>query len=171
MRFYECGTEHEKTILLLAGTCCTVKTNFLKVVPLLQEHFHVIGVDYDGFDNKDTTFPTIMEEVVKIERFIKNQLNGRIDIVYGSSLGGSIAGLLAERENVQIQHVILGSSDLDQSPNFQAHLKTGAVVNLMYPVLKKGKLPEILSKMVLKKYGEKNLKQLSAMFAVIFSSG
>ena len=72
-----------------------------------------------------------------------------------------------ERGNLEIRHVILGSSDLDQSPNFQAHLKTSAVVNLMFPVLKTGKLPDILSKMVLKKYGEENLKLLSAMFATI----
>ncbi|MEE5992324.1 MAG: alpha/beta fold hydrolase [Oscillospiraceae bacterium] len=167
MRFYECGTEHERTILLLAGTCCTVKSNFSKVVPLLQKHFHVIGVDYDGFDDKGTTFTTMLDEVTKIEKFIQHTRNGKIDIVYGSSLGGSIAGLLVERGNLEIRHVILGSSDLDQSPNFQAHLKTSAVVNLMFPVLKTGKLPDILSKMVLKKYGEENLKLLSAMFATI----
>ena len=92
MKYYELGNQNKKTILLLPGTCCNVKSNFSQVIPLLAVHYHVIGIDYDGFDGKDTEFSDMLTITRKIERFIFKKLNGSVHIVYGSSLGGSFAG-------------------------------------------------------------------------------
>ena len=67
MKYYEWGKQHEKTILLLPGTCCNVKCNFSQVIPLLAEYYHVIGVDYDGFDGKGTEFTDMLTVTRKIE--------------------------------------------------------------------------------------------------------
>ena len=60
MRFHEYGKENEKTILLLPGTFCNSEVNFGKVIPLLAESFHVIGVDYDGFDGTGSEFTSMI---------------------------------------------------------------------------------------------------------------
>ena len=94
MRYYIYGKNNKKTFLLLPGTCCNVKSNFSQVIPLLAKHFCVIGVDYDGFDGSGREFTSMTDIMRKIEHFVINKLGGNIDIVYGSSLGGSFVGLL-----------------------------------------------------------------------------
>ena len=63
MKFYPFGPEDAPVLLLLPGTCCHWKSNFQKVIPLLEGTFRVVCVSYDGFDETESTrFPTMLEE-------------------------------------------------------------------------------------------------------------
>ncbi len=166
MRYYEWGKQHEKTIMLLPGTCCNVKSNFSQVIPLLAEHYHVIGVDYDGFDGKGTEFPDMLTVTHKIERFIAKKLGGSVHIVYGSSLGGSFAGLLVQRNRIHIDHAVIGSSDLDQSGTVSAWLQTQFLGDAFYKMLRKGTMPKWIIKISEKKMG----KEATQKYAAIISS-
>ncbi len=112
------------------------KIQFSQVIPFLAKEFHVIGVDYDGFDDKETEFTDMITITQKIENFIQKQFHGKIDIAYGSSLGGSSVSLLIQRRNIHIDHVVIGSSDFDQNGKLSAWLKTQIVSTLMSPILK-----------------------------------
>ena len=118
MKFAECGKTEGKTLVLLPGTGCSAAANFSTVLPLLEEKYHLILVDYDGFDGAGTVFSTMEEQAQKIEDHLLQHCNGRIDAAYGSSLGGSFVGLLLQRQRIHMDHAILGSSDLDQSGPF-----------------------------------------------------
>lgn len=97
MKFYTFGEAENPVILLLPGTCCHWKLNFGEVIPLLEQHFHVVCVSYDGFDETaDTIFPDMITETEKIENYIKENFGGHIRAAYGCSLGGSFVGLLAQ---------------------------------------------------------------------------
>ena len=50
----------------------------------------------------------------KIEDYILENHNGKVDGAYGSSLGGSFVGLLIQRKIINIEHGFIGGSDLDQ---------------------------------------------------------
>ena len=115
MKVYSLGNKTGTTLMLLPGTCCHWKSNFAPVLPLLEPHFHVLCVSYDGFDETeaDATFPTMEEEAAKIEAYINENLGGHLHAAYGCSLGGSFVGLLAARQNIRLEIGILGSSDLD----------------------------------------------------------
>lgn len=91
MKVYSLGNKAGPTLMLLPGTCCHWKSNFAPVLPLLEPHFHVLCVSYDGFDETelDTTFPTMEEEAAKIEAYINENLGGHLHAAYGCSLGGS----------------------------------------------------------------------------------
>ena len=95
MKVYSLGNKAGPTLMLLPGTCCHWKSNFAPVLPLLEPHFHVLCVSYDGFDETepDTTFPTMEEEAAKIEAYINENLGGHLHAAYGCSLGGSFVGL------------------------------------------------------------------------------
>ncbi|MBQ9198037.1 MAG: 2-hydroxy-6-oxo-6-phenylhexa-2,4-dienoate hydrolase [Clostridia bacterium] len=67
----------------------------------------------------------------KIEQYIKENFNGRIDGAIGSSLGSSFVGQLIQRQNVHLDHGIFGSPDLDQSGKFSAWLQSKLVVPLL----------------------------------------
>ena len=131
MTFEERGNKDGRTLMLLPGTCCDWQVNFGKVMDHLEKRYHLICVNYDGFDGTDSVFPDMITETEKIERNIKEIFNGRLDGALGSSLGGSFVGQLIQRENVHVDHGIFGSSDLDQSGKLAAKLQSMLVTPLL----------------------------------------
>ncbi len=170
MKYFEYGKQNPITIMLLPGTFCRFGENFSKVIPLLEDRFHVIGVDYDGFDGEDTDFSDMMTVTRKIENYITEQFNGKINIVYGSSLGGSFVGLLVQREKVHFDHAILGSSDLDQSTVLSAKLKVALFGDILYKMLKSGKMSDRMMKRTKQKLGEEGAQRYLEMINSIFAS-
>ncbi len=152
MKFYEFGERTSPVILLLPGTCCHWKLNFWEVIPLLEQHFHVVCVSYAGFDDtEDTVFPDMIAETEKIESYIQDHFGGTIRAAYGCSLGGSFAGLLVQRKNIHIDHAILGSSDLDQDTPWKAKLKCRIAIPLLHKIVSTGEYPKVLRGLMEKK--------------------
>ena len=131
MQFEEMGNMSGKTLMLLPGTCCNYQTNFGPVIPKLSEKYHLICVNYDGFDGSDLIFPDMITVTEKIEKYIIDNYGGRLDGAIGSSLGSTFVGQLIMREKVHIDHGIFGSPDLDQSGKFSAWLQSKLVVPLL----------------------------------------
>lgn len=152
MKFYEFGESTSPVILLLPGTCCHWKMNFGEVIPLLEQHFHVVCISYDGFDDtEDTVFPDMLTETEKIEAYIQKHFGGTIRAAYGCSLGGSFVGLLVQRKNIHIDHAILGSSDLDQDTPWKAKLKCRIAIPLLHKIVSTGEYPKVLRGLMEKK--------------------
>ena len=133
------GNMSGKTLMLLPGTCCDWQMNFSTVIDRLKEKYHLICVNYDGFDGTDTVFSDMITVTEKIEKYIVENHNGRIDGALGSSLGGSFVAQLMVRENIHLDHGIFGSSDLDQSGVLSAKLKSALVVPLLTSFTKSDK--------------------------------
>ena len=131
MQFEEMGNMSGKTLMLLPGTCCDWQTNFGSVIDSLSEKYHLICVNYDGFDGSDVVFPDMITVTEKIEDYIKEHHVGVLDGAIGSSLGSSFVGQLVMRKNVHINHAIFGSPDLDQSGKVAAKLQSMLVVPLL----------------------------------------
>ena len=131
MEFTEMGLKEGKILMLLPGTCCDWQTNFGTVVDQLSEKYHLICVNYDGFDGSDLIFPDMITVTEKIEQYIIEHYNDRIDGAIGSSLGSSFVGQLIQREKVHLDHGIFGSPDLDQCGKFLAKLQSYLVVPML----------------------------------------
>ena len=131
MQFDEMGKPDGKTLMLLPGTACDYRTNFGNVLDTLAAKYHLICVNYDGFDGSDTVFPDMLTVTEKIERYILEHFDGRLDGAIGSSLGSSFLGQLVQRRRVHIDHAIFGSPDLDQSGRVSAWLQSKLVVPLL----------------------------------------
>lgn len=107
MKVYGFGDSNKPSIMLFPGTCCYWKTNFGHVLEGLQQHFYSMIVSYSGFDEtENTTFISELDEVEKIEAYIKEHLNGKLFAAYGCSLGGSVVSLLVSRQNIHIDHAM-----------------------------------------------------------------
>ena len=139
MQFDEIGKPDGKTLMLLPGTAMDYQTNFAGVLDRLAEKYHLICVNYDGFDGSDTVFPGMLTVTEKIERFIRDNFDGRLDGAIGSSLGSSFLGQLVQRRWVHIDHAIFGSPDLDQSGRASAWLQSKLVVPLLTGLTKNPK--------------------------------
>lgn len=131
MQFNEMGNMNGKTLMLLPGTACDYQTNFGAVLDRLAGKYHLICVNYDGFDGSGSVFPDMITVTEKIEIYIRDHFGGKIDGAVGSSLGGSFVGQLIQRENIHMDHGIFGSPDLDQSGRFSAWLQSKLVVPLL----------------------------------------
>lgn len=169
MRIYSFGDPKKPVILLLPGTCCHWENNFGEVIPLLEKSFYVNAVSFDGFDEtEDTVFPTMLEETEKLESYIKKHFGGKICCAYGCSLSGSFVGLLIQRRNIQIDHGIIGSSDLDQSGKFTAGLKARIMSPILRKMLTKGKLPSWMQKWIDSRSHEEQvyLKKMLTLFGI-----
>lgn len=155
MKFYEFGIENTRSIMLIPGTKCHWKNNFGHVIPILEKDYHVICVSFDGFDKtENTTYPNTIAETEKIEAFVKKYFNANLDIVYGSSLGGSFVGHLIARENIHIRHGILGSSDLDQMNEFIAKINQKITNPIAYNYLHKGQVPAWVKSLMIRFKGK-----------------
>ncbi len=97
----------------------------------LSEQYHLICVNYDGFDGSDLIFPDMITVTEKIEQYILERHGGKLDGAIGSSLGSTFVGQLVMREKVHIDHAIFGSPDLDQSGKLAAKLQPMLVVPLL----------------------------------------
>ena len=131
MTFEERGNMNGKTLMLLPGTCCDWQMNFMNVLDDLASKYHLILVNYDGFDGSNLIFPDMITITEKIEKYIIDNHGGRIDGALGSSLGSSFVGQLIQRENIHMDHGIFGSPDLDQSGVLPAKIKSALVTPLL----------------------------------------
>ena len=147
MTFEERGNVLGKTLMLLPGTCCDWQANFSSVIDRLGEKYHLICVNYDGFDGSDLIFPDVITVTEKIEKYVKEKHGGRIDGALGSSLGSTFVGQLIMRENIHMDHGIFGSPDLDQSGVLPAKLKSAMVVPLLTSFTKNEKKKQKAKKM------------------------
>ena len=123
------GDQSKPVMMLFPGTCCYWKNNFGHVIEGLKEYFYVAIVSYSGFDETEhLTFISELDETKKIEQYIQEYFNGHIFAAYGCSLGGSFVSLLVSRENIHIDHAIIGSK-------FLAKLQTALVMSIIYPLI------------------------------------
>ncbi len=107
MKFYEFGKENKTTIMLLPGNMMTHR-QYEKIVPLLENDYHVITVSFDGFDETDeTTYTTAKQQAEKLASFIRKRLNDRIDLVLSESLGGAPAAFLTRCKTISIGGIIM----------------------------------------------------------------
>lgn len=167
----ECGKRDGKILLLLPGTGCTAAANFSTVLPLLEKEYRLILVDYDGFDGTGTVFSTMEQETQKIEDHLLQNYGRRIDAAYGSSLGGSFAALLLQRQRIHMDHVFLGSSDLDQSSPFPAFFSSLLIVPVFTRIMNSGKLPAWMQRFYARKNGTEASEKLREIVCMLAQKG
>lgn len=137
MQFTEMGRDDGKTLVLLPGTACTWQVNFARVIDALAERYHLVCVNYDGFEGDPSIcFTSVPEVCAKIEDYLIEHHGGRVDGAYGSSLGGSFSALLVQHGRVHVDHAFIGSSDLDQGSPVVARLLTWMITPMFNGAVK-----------------------------------
>lgn len=142
MKFYTFGDAAKPVFMTFPGTMCYWSAMFDEYTEELTKHFYVVMVSYDGFDeSEDSVYPDMVTETEKIEDYIKENFGGRIFCAYGCSLGGSYAAYLLQRKRIHIDHVIIGSSDMDEAEPFSARIQAKLIASIGYGIFQNGALP------------------------------
>ena len=107
MEAVEFGKGKRRKIVLIPGNMMSWR-QFVNLIPLLETDFHVIAVSTDGYDGTGkTTFTTAETSAEKLELYIGEHLNGRVDLIFGESFGSATAGTLFHRQKVQVDSLFM----------------------------------------------------------------
>ena len=97
MDFKTFGNIGAPTLLLIPGLGVSYEI-FLPLIGLLEEKFHVIAVQVDGFTlGQNTQFTSIDAQASQGIEYINEHHSGSICCAYGLSLGGKILSRVLER--------------------------------------------------------------------------
>lgn len=111
MKFYEFSEKNEKTLLLVHGMATTWKMSFSSLIQEASKYYHLIVAALDGHNEGETDeFISLQEEAEKIEKYVMSKHSGKIDAVYGSSLGGAIVLQILDNNKIEITKAVLDST-------------------------------------------------------------
>lgn len=104
---HEFGKENAENILLIHPS--VVRWDYFEyVIPLLEKEYHLIVPALPGYDLENESDFTSVEQVAdELNAWLKKNGYGRLYAVYGCSMGGSIALIVALGNMVQIDHCIM----------------------------------------------------------------
>lgn len=118
MDFHNFGNSTNPTLLLLPGLGVSHEI-FLPLVELLQDRFHIVTADIDGFLlGKPSRFTSVDDQAAQVNRYVQEHFDGKLDIAYGLSLGGKILSRMMEREEITIDHAIMDAAPLLPLPKW-----------------------------------------------------
>ena len=118
MDFKTFGKEGTPTIMLIPGLGVSYEI-FMPLIEMLEERFHIIAVQIDGFTlGSNTEFTSIDDQAIQVINYIQEIHSGKLDIVYGLSLGGKIVSRVLERNSTTIHHAIMDAAPLLPLPRW-----------------------------------------------------
>lgn len=131
MKFHSLGKQGAQVVMLLPGLGVSYEV-FMPLIGLLEGHYHVIAAEVDGFTlGTNTHFTSIDDQAAQVARHITEHHNGKVECIYGLSMGGKILSRLLERGEVEVAHAIMDAAPLMALPRWLAgpfsHLQSANV--------------------------------------------
>ena len=109
MRFLAHGDKEKRAIMLIHGMANTSEL-FDPLLPYLKDYY-VIVCELDGHSPDESgDFVSIKDASRKIEKYVKEKLEGRLYGLLGFSLGGTIATELISRGKIEVNRTILDAA-------------------------------------------------------------
>ena len=118
MDFQIYGKEGGPTLLLIPGLGVSHEI-FLPLIDLLKDRYFIVAAGIDGFLlGKESAFTSVDDQAGQIIRYVKENLDGQLDVAYGLSLGGKILSRMLERDEIVIDHAIMDAAPLLPLPKW-----------------------------------------------------
>ena len=107
MHIHEFGKENKQIILLIHPS--VVKWDYFEnVIPLLQEKYHLLIPALPGYDfESDSDFTSVEQIASELNDWLIIEGHKELYAVYGCSMGGSIALMVALEQRITIKHCIM----------------------------------------------------------------
>lgn len=107
MTIHEFGTENTEIILLIHPS--VVKWDYFEnVIPLLEKKYHLLVPALPGYDfDNDSDFTSVEQIASDLNVWMKAQGYTELYAVYGCSMGGSVALLVALGQLIKIKHCVM----------------------------------------------------------------
>ena len=145
MKLFEFGKENEKTLLILCGFGVCWTPRCLPIIEEAQKEYHVIVAAYDGYNPEEpnTVFISVIDEAIKISEYLVDNFDGKIDIIYGMSLGGMVMTEILMDERISVHTAIADGFTIIHYPDFpfdfMKRLLAGIISSVEYLLFQKHK--------------------------------
>ena len=118
MTFSVYGDGGNPRLLLIPGLGVTYEI-FLPLIELLKDRFYIVAAGIDGFLlGQESRFTSVDDQAAQAIRYVQEQLDGRLDVAYGLSLGGKILSRILERDEIVVDHAVLDAAPLLPLPRW-----------------------------------------------------
>ena len=118
MTFSTYGDPGNPGLLLIPGLGVSHEI-FLPLIDLLTGRYYIVAVGIDGFlIGEESRYTSVDDQAGKVIRYVKDNLDGHMDVAYGLSLGGKILSRLLERDEIVLDHAILDAAPLLPLPGW-----------------------------------------------------
>ena len=118
MTFNIYGDKAKPSLLLIPGLGVSYEI-FLPLIDILKDRFYIVAAGIDGFlIGKESAFTSVDDEAGQIISYVRENLDGRLTVAYGLSLGGKILSRILERNEVEIGHAIMDAAPLLPLPKW-----------------------------------------------------
>lgn len=134
MKYKEYGQDSSKAIILLHGGGLSW-WNYREEAELLKNNYHVILPILDGHAGSDAHFTTIENNAAEVIAFIKENLNGKVFMIGGLSLGGQILLEMLSQQGDICQYALVESAIVIPSKLTNWLMKPS--ISCSYPLIKK----------------------------------
>ena len=109
MRFLTHGDKENRALMLIHGMANTSDL-FDPLLPYLKEYY-VIVCELDGHSPTEAgDFVSVSDAAKKIEKYVQDNLEGKLYGLLGFSLGGTIATELISRGNIEVARTVLDAA-------------------------------------------------------------
>ncbi|MCR5214476.1 MAG: alpha/beta hydrolase [Eubacterium sp.] len=109
MKFLTYGNKTNKSLLLIHGMANTSDL-FIPLLKYLKEYY-VIICELDGHSKTESgDFISVEIEAEKIEKYVYENLGGRLHRLLGFSLGGTIAVEIISRGKIEVEKTVLDAA-------------------------------------------------------------
>ena len=121
MKFYTFGIKENKSLLLIPGLGVSHEI-FLPLIELLKDKYYIVAVGIDGFLlGQESQFTSVDDQAVQAAQYVREYMNGHLDVAYGLSLGGKILSRIMERNEIVIDHAIMDAAPLLPLPKWSVN--------------------------------------------------
>ena len=121
MKFTLYGEKGRPTLFLLHGLGVSHEI-FLPLIERLKDRFYIIAACIDGFIlGEHSRFTSVDDQAMQANRYVQENLGGRLDVAYGLSLGGKILSRMMERSEIVIDHAIMDAAPLLPLPKWSVN--------------------------------------------------
>ena len=112
MIFHTYGNKENSAVIFIHGMFTPYSIWNKAVQEYAGEHY-VIVPELDGHtEDEASTFISVDDEVKKLEGFISSELNGKVYLLAGLSMGGRIVSELAKSTAIKIENLVIDGAPL-----------------------------------------------------------
>jgi len=124
MKFFEFGKRNNKTLMIECGYLAKWYPGLMPFINEAKKRYHVIVQAYDGFndDEPDKVFNSIVDEAHAAADFVVDKLGGKLDVLYGISLGGMVGNEILMDERVEVHTFIADGYTIMPMPTFRTKI-------------------------------------------------
>ena len=116
MRFHEFGEKNNPTMILVHGMMNPWQI-WEDAADFFSREYYVIVPELDAHTEEETSsFISLENEAEKIRKYVIENLDGKINVLCGLSMGGRIAAVLAGMPEISVDALVLDGAPLQKLP-------------------------------------------------------